>query len=394
MFYDEIMKKAKEIQAELVAIRRDIHSHPETGLNEIRTAALVAKKLGELGLEVKTEVGVTGVIGILKGKYPGKTVLLRADMDCLEMQELNDVVYKSKYDGKMHACGHDSHTTWLLGAAMILAPLKDEIHGNVKFVFQPAEEGLGGAERMIQAGAMEDPKVDIAIGAHVWPLIEAGKIGVKVGSMMAAPDLFKLTITGKGGHGAEPHNTIDPIAIGCQVYMAFQTIVSRKINPVEPVVLTVGEFHAGTAHNIIPEKVDMVGTVRTLTNEMREEMPKMMESIIKGITEAHGATYHFEYTPYYPPVINHEEVTELVAQAGKIVLGEEQVVTIPHPTMGGEDFSYFQREVPGSFFVVGTYNEEKGITHPIHSPYFNIDEDILSKASAVMAQAALLYLNK
>lgn len=394
MLKEKILQKAEEIKEELIRIRRDIHAHPEIGLEEKRTSALVAEKLEELGLEVKTNVGITGVVATLKGKYPGRTILLRADMDCLEMDELNDVEYKSQYPGKMHACGHDSHTTWLLGAAMILAELKDELHGNVKFLFQPAEETDGGADRMIKDGALEDPHVDAAVGAHVWPSVEAGKIGVKYGSMMAAPDLFRLTIHGKGGHGAEPHNCIDPIAIACQIYMGFQTIVSRRIEPVEPAVITVGQFNAGTAHNIIPAKVNMVGTVRTLTYELREKIPAMMEAVIKGITEANGASYEFEYVPYYPPVINNDEMTALVEEAGKEILGDGNVVKVSKPTMGGEDFSYFQQNVPGAFFIVGTYNEEKGITKSLHNPEFNIDEDIIHKASAVLAQTAVSYLNK
>jgi amidohydrolase len=391
---DRIVDKSAEIKAELIQIRRDIHAHPETGLQEIRTAALIVEKLKSLGIDVKSKVGITGVVGTLRGKYPGKTILIRADMDCLELQEQNEVDYKSMFPGRMHACGHDAHTTWVLGAAMILSSMTDKIHGNVKFLFQPAEETEGGADRMIQEGALEDPHVDAAIGAHVWPAIESGKIGVKYGPMMAAPDLFRITIYGKGGHGAEPHNCIDPIAIACQVYMAFQTIISRKTNPVEPAVLTVGQFNAGTAHNIIPDKVDMVGTVRTLTYELRESIPKMMEAVLKGITEANGATYKFEYIPYYPPVINADEMTALIEEAGKEILGEGYVIRLDEPTMGGEDFSYFQQKVPGTFFTVGTYNADKGLVKSLHNPQFNLDEDILPKAAAVLAQCAIAYLNR
>ncbi|WP_026896274.1 M20 metallopeptidase family protein [Clostridiisalibacter paucivorans] len=390
----KILKKAEEIKNELISIRRDIHAHPEVGLQVERTAKLVADKLRTLGIDVKTEIGVTGVIGTLKGNHPGKTLLLRADMDCLEMTELNELEFKSKNEGKMHACGHDAHTTWLLGTAMILSELKDKIHGNVKFLFQPAEEALGGAERMIKDGALDNPKVDAAIGAHVWPTIESGKIGIKHGAMMAAPDMFELTIYGKGGHGATPHVTIDPIGIGAQVYMALQTIVSRKVDPVEPAVITIGKFNGGSAHNIIPQKVEIVGTVRTLTNELREDIPNIMEKIIKGIVEGNGGTYEFNYKPYYPPVINDNSMTDLVKKAGKEILGRDGVVTIEKPTMGGEDFSYFQQQVPATFFQVGIYNERKGIVNPLHSPYFNIDEDVLHKAAAVMAQCALTYLNE
>lgn len=394
MFEQEILEISKRIQPRLVEIRRDIHAHPELGLSETRTAELIAHILSELDIEVSENVGITGVVGLLKGAKPGNTILLRADMDCLEINELNDVIYKSQTEGLMHACGHDSHTTWLLGTAMILSELRDHIKGNVKFVFQPAEESEGGADRMIKAGVLENPKVDFALGAHVWPILESGKIGLKRGSMMAAPDRFSLNILGKGGHGAEPHNTIDPIAIACQVYMSLQTIVSRKINPIDPAVISVTVFNAGTAHNIIPDRVEMMGTVRSLTPEIRAYVPGAMEKLIKGIVESNGAQYEFDYDPYYPPLINHDAGIDLVAEASANIIGAENTVMLPNPTMGGEDFSYFLEKVPGAFFVVGTKNEDKGIIYPLHNPRFNIDEDILQQAAAVMAESALIYLNK
>jgi amidohydrolase len=394
MFEQEILEISKRIQPRLVEIRRDIHAHPELGLSETRTAELIAHILSELDIEVTENVGITGVVGLLKGAKPGNTILLRADMDCLEINELNDVSYKSQTEGLMHACGHDSHTTWLLGTAMILSELRDHIKGNVKFVFQPAEESEGGADRMIKAGVLENPKVDFALGAHVWPILESGKIGLKRGSMMAAPDRFSLKILGKGGHGAEPHNTIDPIAIACQVYMSLQTIISRKINPIDPAVISVTVFNAGTAHNIIPDRVEMMGTVRSLTPEIRAYVPGAMEKLIKGIVESNGAQYEFDYDPYYPPLINHDAGIDLVAEASANIIGAENTVMLPNPTMGGEDFSYFLEKVPGAFFVVGTKNEDKGIIYPLHNPRFNIDEDILHQAAAVMAESALIYLNK
>ena len=393
MIADSIMQTAEAMQEELVKIRRDLHENPEVGFQETRTAAMVAAYLKQLGLEVRENLCVTGVVGTLKGKYPGKTILLRSDMDCLEMQEQNDVPYKSKIDGRMHACGHDAHTTWLLGAAKILAGMRDELHGNVKFLFQPAEETDGGAKQMIAEGAMEDPHVDAALGAHVWPTVEAGKIGVKYGPMMASPDMIKITIIGKGGHGAEPHNCVDPISVACQVYFGFQTIISRRISPVEPAVLTISQFNAGTAHNIIPDKVELVGTVRTFSLEMKEKMRSMMESVLHSITEANGATYKFEYLPHYPPVINDETMTALVEATGKAVLGEDNVIRQDKPTMGAEDFSYFQQQVPGAYFIVGTLNAEKGIVKPLHNPQFNIDETILYKTAAVLASCAVSFLN-
>ncbi len=393
MIKNVILAKAEEIKEELIRIRRDLHAHPETGFQEIRTAALIGEHLKQLGIEVRERVGITGVVGTLRGKYPGKTILLRADMDCLEMQEQNEVDYKSEYAGRMHACGHDAHMTWVLGAAKILAGLRDELHGNVKFLFQPAEETDGGADRMIKEGALEDPEVDAAIGAHVWPTVEAGKIGVKYGPMMASPDLVKITIFGKGGHGAEPHNCVDPISVSCQVYFGFQTIISRRISPVEPAVLTISQINGGTAHNIIPDKVEMVGTVRTFSLEMKEKMRAMMEGVLRSVTEANGATYKFEYLPHYPPVINDEAMTALVEATGKALLGEDNVVKQDRPTMGAEDFSYFQQHVPGAYFIVGTLNVEKGVVKPLHNPQFNIDETILHKTAAVLASCAIAFLN-
>jgi amidohydrolase len=394
MYKDRINKIAASIKEELIDIRRDIHANPECGLKEFRTSSLVAKKLTELGLEVQTEVGVTGVVGLLRGKNPGKTILLRADMDCLVMDELNELEFKSKNPGLMHACGHDGHITWLLGAATILSQFKEELNGNVKFIFQPAEESLGGADRMIKAGVLENPKVDAAIGAHVWPTTESGKIAIKYGPMMAAPDKFIIKIIGKGGHGAMPQNCIDPIAIGWQIYSALQTILTRKVDPLEPVLLSVCRFEAGSAFNVIPDSAEMEGTVRTLTHETRQFMEKIIEDTVKAICLANEAFYEFEYVPYYPPVINHASMTAFVEKVSSDYLGKDNIDKLEKAFMIGEDFSYFQKEIPAVFFGVGTYNKEKGITKGLHSPYFNIDEDILPLAASLFSAIALEYLNE
>lgn len=389
---NSIIKKAEQLQDTLVTIRREIHSNPEIGFQEVKTSALVADELRKLGLDVRTNVAVTGVVGTLKGKYPGKTLLIRADMDCLQLTELNDVPYKSRNEGFMHACGHDAHTTCLIGAAMLLSQYKEQLKGNVKFVFQPAEEINGGAQIMVKEGVLDDPKVDAVMGIHVWPTIEAGKIGVRYGALCAAPDFFKIIIQGKGGHAALPDKCIDPVSIGCQVYMSLQTIISRRVDPLEPAVITVGKLNAGTSLNIIPDTLVMEGTVRTLSKELRDEIPKMMEAVVKGITEANGAVYEFEYRRNYPPLVNDGIITQIIEEAGIEVLGRDNVVRIPKPTMGGEDFAYFQENIPGSFFIIGTCNPEKGTDKPLHHSQFDIDEDILYKASAVIAACALKYL--
>ncbi len=393
MFEDIIIKKSEDIKDMLIKIRRDIHMHPEIGLHEFRTAGIIADILKQYHIEVKTNVGVTGVVGVLQGKYPGKTILLRADMDCLKIMELNELEYKSIYPGYMHACGHDAHLTWLIGAAIILSGLRDEIHGTIKFLFQPAEEKEGGAEKTIHGGVLENPKVDAVIGAHNWPGIPSGKIGVKSGALMAATDNFKITILGKGGHGAQPHKCIDPIAAACEVYMALQTVISRKTDPLEPVVLSIGKFNAGTAHNIIPDNAYLEGTIRTLSYETREEIPGIMEEILKGITEANGANYEFTYTPYHPPVINDAEITSMAARAAGRIIGDKNVIIVEKPTMVGEDFSSFEERVPGTFIFVGNNNEEKGIIHPLHNPEFMVDEEIIHKTSAILCEIAILYLN-
>lgn len=394
MYEDIIIKKAEEIRNDLVQIRRDIHAHPEIGLHETRTAKVIAEKLEQYGIEVERNVGGTGVVGVLRGKYPGKTLLLRADMDCLRIEEENNLEYKSQYPNLMHACGHDAHIAWLIGAAIILSNLKSDMHGNVKFLFQPAEEKEGGAERVIHSGVLENPPVDAVIGAHVWPNIEAGKVGIKSGPLMAASDNFKIIIHGKGGHGGQPHKCIDPIAVACEIYMALQTVISRKVDPLEPVVITIGKFNSGSAHNVIPDKAELEGTIRTLTHEIRAKIPDIMESIIRGISEANGAQYEFKFIPYHAPVINDNEITSIVGKAASKVIGHKNILIVDKPTMIGEDFSSFEEKIPGTFFWVGTYNPKKGIIKPLHNPEFNIDEDIIYKAAAIFAECALVYLNE
>lgn len=389
---DKILELAKHIEDDLIKYRRQIHANPELGYEETETAKLISETLKSLDIEVLEKVGGTGVVGIIRGRNPGKTVMLRSDMDALKMLELNEVSYKSKNPGKMHACGHDGHVSWLLGAAMILKEMEKDFDGTVKLVFQPAEEGLGGAGKMIEDGVLENPKVDAALGAHIWPNLDSGFIGVKYDGAMAAPTMFNIKIVGRGGHGAEPHLAIDPISIGCQVYMALQTIVSRMTNPTEPVVLSITQFNGGTAHNVIPNEVLLAGTVRTVTDTMADKVQESMKAIVEGLVKANGADCEFDYNTYYPAVINDKEMVDLlIGSAGKIV-GQDKVTVFSEPSMGGEDFSFYQQKVPGVFFMVGTRNEQKGIIKPLHNPSFNLDEEVLVKASTVMVQAALDFL--
>lgn len=392
MHEEKIMLCAKNIEDKLIKIRRDLHAHPELGLEEYRTSGIIAAYLEELGLEVKRGVGKTGVVALLRGSMEGKTILLRADMDCLKLDEKNEIDYKSVNKGYMHACGHDAHITWLLGAAMILCDFKEQIKGNVKFVFQPAEEFSAGAELMIAEGVLENPKVDAAIGAHIWPYVEAGKIAVKSGAIMASTDMFKIEVHGEGGHGAHPHKCIDPLVAATEIFMALQTIVSRRIDPLEPAVVTVGKFNAGTAYNIISDKALMEGTIRTINNETREKIPKIMEEIINGITEANGASYKFQYQQFHPPVMNDKNMTELIKKSTEKLLGKDALLNIEKPAMTGEDFSFFQQKIPGVFFWVGNGDEEKCTNVALHSPNFKVEESNLVRAAALFAECALEFL--
>ncbi|TZE80249.1 amidohydrolase [Calorimonas adulescens] len=389
----DVKRECEELFDEVVAIRRDFHKHPELGFQEVRTAGIVAEKLREYGLEVKTGINKTGVVGLLRGAQPGKTVLLRADMDALKVNEENECDYKSEIEGVMHACGHDAHTAMLLVAAKVLSRHRDEIKGNIKFLFQPSEENFpGGALGMIEEGVLEDPHVDAVFGQHVWAGIPSGKIGVRPGPIMAAPDEFRLTIKGKGGHGSAPHLGVDALVIGAQVVLALQTLVSREIDPLNPAVVSIGTFNSGTVMNAIPSETKMTGTVRLTDPELRKEMPDKIERIVKGVCDAMRGEYSLEYVHGYPPTVNDPEMTELAGEALREAFGEENIVD-PGISMGGEDFSYFLEKVPGSFIMLGITNEEKGIDKNNHHPKFDIDENALPLGVEALVRIALKFLN-
>ena len=390
----EILKAAGQKNfPELVRLRRHFHENPELGFGEFRTSAHIADLMEGLGLEVRRSVAQTGVVALLRGGKPGKTVAIRADIDALPVQELNDVPYKSKTPGKMHACGHDVHITAAIGAAMLLAQHRESLAGNVKFIFQPAEETPGGAEPMIQDGALENPKVDAIVGGHVWGSLDSGVVEVLPGPIMASSDIIRLTIHGKGGHAAQPHTTIDPIVIGSEIVGALQKIVSRQTDPTEAAVISICLFRAGDTFNVIPNSAYLEGTVRTLNNTLRQEISQKIESVIRGITESYGATYELDYTFSYPATINDPGVTESVRQSAAKILGAENVRTAARASMGAEDFAYFLLAVPGTYIRVGVRNAAKGITHDMHHPQFNVDEDVLASLPVIYAQAALDLLN-
>lgn len=375
-----------DMHDDLVEIRRDLHRHPELGFDEHRTAEMVARELHKLGLEVTEKVATTGVVGLLRGGRPGPTVLVRADMDGLPLQEHNETSYVSTTPRVMHACGHDGHVAMGLGTARWLAKHRDDIAGTVKFVFQPAEEGPGGALPMIQAGVLENPKVDVALGLHLWNNLPLGEIGITDGPMMACADHFTLHIIGVGGHGAQPERTVDPIVVAAHVITALQSVASRRVDPFDAVVVTVGAIHGGQAGNVIPERVEMKGTVRAMHPALRDQLQPMMDKIIGGVCEAFGARYKFDYDHGYPATINDVDVAAMVRSCARDVVGSVGRTVSPR-TMGGEDMSYFLNEVPGCFFFMGCNNRERGLIHPHHSPLFDFDEDVLPLGVEMMVRA-------
>lgn len=370
-----------------VSLRRQIHQNPELGFQEFQTAALVEKTLKQYGWEVRSGVAGTGVVGLLRGSSEGPTVAIRADMDALPIQELNDVPYRSQNEGVMHACGHDVHTASLLGTAMVLSRLQSSLKGNVKLIFQPAEEGPGGALPMINEGVLENPKVDVIFGAHVWHDVPAGKIAAQSGPIMAAPDSFVITITGRGGHGAQPHLCIDAIAIAAQVINGLQHIVSRLSNPLDPVVLTIGKMVGGVRGNVIAEKVVMDGTLRTLNQATRTQCKKWIEEQVASVCEFYGAQHEVRFTDAYDITISDDEVTDFLIQSARKILGQEQVLTKLEPSMGAEDFSFFMKDIPGVYFRLGIQDEDK--VHPIHHNRFDVNEEVLRVGMKVFSQAVI-----
>ncbi len=382
MNFDPV-SEAERIKDEIIAWRRDFHMWPELGYEEERTSKIVEEHLREWGYSIR-RVGTGIIADIGKGT---KTIVLRADIDALPIQEENDVPYKSKIPGKMHACGHDAHTAMLLGAGKIIVAHKDELNGRVRLIFQPAEEGGNGAVRMIEGGALEG--VDAIFGFHVWMDLPSGIIGIRDGPFLAGAGVFEGRVLGKGGHGASPHEAIDPIPIAAEAILAFQTIVSRNVNPLETGVVSVTSVHGGTAFNVIPEEVGFRGTFRFFKPEIGELIQKRMEGILEGVTKAHGGKYELNIEELTPPTINNPEMASFarkVAQKYGLEYGEVR------PTMGAEDFAYYLQKVPGAFLALGIRNEEKGIIYPHHHPKFDVDEDVLYLGTAMEVALAFEFL--
>ena len=393
---EQLREVIDEILPGVVADRRDFHEHPELAHQEVRTAGVVADRLRAIGLDdIRTGIASTGVTGLIRGTAGpgGKTVLLRADMDALPIHELNEVEYRSRTDGVMHACGHDAHTAMLLAVTRLLMERRGEFAGTVKVLFQPAEEvPPGGAKPMIEAGVLEEPHVDAAFGLHIAQGDPVGTLSVRPGPAMAAADRFRIVIHGKGGHGAHPHDTIDPVLVGAQIVTALQSLVAREIDPIESGVVTVAAFLAGEAFNVIPETAELRGTVRTFTPANRDLLQERVGALVTGIAAAMRAEATVEYARGYPATVNDPELTELVRRACEATVGPDKVLT-GAPMMGAEDFSYFLEAVPGSFFFVGSKNPERGLVWGHHHPRFDLDEAAMAVGIEAMTRVALDYLS-
>lgn len=388
-----LVAEIDEIMPGVIEDRRFLHQNPELGLQEHKTAAYIAERLKAIGVEdIRTGVGVTGVTALIHGTKPGpkRTVMLRADMDALPIQELNDVEYKSTVPGVMHACGHDAHVSMLLGAAQVLMSHRADFPGTVKVLFQPAEEGLGGAGRMIRDGAMEG--VDATFGLHIWQGTDLGTVEVRNGVAMVAADGFNLTITGKGGHGGLPHDCVDPIAIGAQVVTALQNLISREMDPNLPAVITIGAFHAGEASNVIPETAELRASVRTVNREQRERLLRRIGEVCTGIATAMGGSAEIDIRHGVPPVINDPVMADFVRAAAADMVGAENVVEGVLKNVS-EDYSEFMELVPGCYFFVGSRNADRGLTWGHHHARFDIDEEAMSTGIGCLAGSAMRYLN-
>jgi len=392
---DSLRSDIDEIMPGVIADRRYLHTIPELGLELPKTAAYVLERLKAIGVEeIKTDIAVSGITALIHGTKPGaaKFALIRADMDALPILEENKVEYVSTHAGAMHACGHDAHTSMLLGIASLLMERRDQFSGTVKLLFQPGEEGPGGAEPMIAEGVLENPHVDAVFGMHVGSGLPVGKVAFKPGPALASADSATIVIQGKGGHGASPHLGIDPIVVSAHIVMALQTIVGRNVDPIDTAVVTVGMIGAGEASNVIPDTAEMRLTIRAFKPEIRDFLEERITAIATSVAASYGATANVMYERGYPPTVNDPEFTALVQQVTIETLGEENAILAP-PRMGAEDFSYFLEQRPGSFFFVGTGNEEKDCSWGHHHPRFNVDEEGLANGIEVMVRVVERYLN-
>ncbi|MEK4538171.1 M20 family metallopeptidase [Peribacillus sp. FSL K6-1552] len=391
--FKKLFSRLQEVYPELVRFRRDLHMYPELSFHEVNTPKKIADVLTNLGLEVRTEVGGRGVVGLLRGGKPGKTVALRADFDALPISDEKDVEYKSRIPGVMHACGHDVHTAALIGVAKVLSEVKDELEGNVVFIHQFAEEVIpGGAKPMIEDGCLDG--VDVIYGAHVSSILPLGMVAVGEGYIMAAGDTFEIEIYGKGGHGATPHLSVDPIVVGSQLVLNLQQIVSRRVDPSKTAVVSVGSFQSGQASNIIPDTAKITGTVRTFEESVQDLIEEAIGKIATSTCEGAGATVKFKYERGYPTLWNHPEETIKAEKLAKNLLGEEKIIQIqPFTLTGMEDFAFYLQKVPGTFFYVGGANPAMNAIYPHHHPKFNVDEESMLYIGKMFIALVFNYLS-
>jgi amidohydrolase len=385
LLHDRLRPDIRALQPQLVQWRRHLHQRPELGFQEHLTAEFIAQKLQAWGIDFETGIAQTGIVAVIEGKQPGPVLAIRADMDALPIQEENQVPYKSLHDGKMHACGHDGHTAIALGTAYYLSHHRD-FAGTVKLIFQPAEEGPGGAKPAIEAGVLKNPDVEAIIGLHLWNNLPLGTIGVRQGALMAAVELFEVQILGKGGHGAMPHQTVDAVVVGSQVVNALQAIVARNVDPLNSAVVTVGKFQAGSALNVIADTARLGGTVRYFKPEYDGFFARRVEETIAGICQSYGASYDLNYWKLYPATINDARMANLVRSVAERVVETPAGVVPDCQTMGGEDMSFFLQEVPGCYFFLGSANASKQLDFPHHHPRFDFDETVLALGVEMFAR--------
>lgn len=394
----DFLEQAEELFPYTQSLRRDFHIHPELGFREVRTGGIVAKELEALGIEVTKGVGKTGVVGLLEGAKPGPTLLLRFDMDALPIVEETGAQYASQNTGVMHACGHDGHTAIGLTVAKMLHAHRNELAGSIKFCFQPSEEGnngedVGGNEMMIRDGVLDAPHVDMSLSLHLWNEKPLGWVGVASGPVMAGADIFTVKITGKGGHGAVPHATVDPIVAAAQIINALQAIVSRNVAPLETAVVSVTTVHAGTAFNVIPQTAELTGTIRTFDTGVRQKVHERFEQIARGVGEALGCQVEVNLQRMTPALVNEESITRTVQEAARRVLVNSDLSTTGYLTMGAEDMAFMQEKIPGCYFFVGSNDKARHLDYGHHHPKFDFNEEALLRASALMATAAMDVLN-
>ena len=399
-FDKQIATAAETMRGQLSERRRDFHIHPELSNREERTSRIVAEQLRSLGFtDIQTNVAKYGVVAVLKGGKPGPVVAVRADMDALPIQEVNEVPYKSQNPGVKHACGHDAHTAIQLGVAEVLSRLKDQLPGTVKFIFQPAEEGVppgesGGANQMVKDGVLENPRPAAIFGLHCWPQVEVGQIAYASGPAMASTERIEITIHGKMAHGgAYPHRGIDAVVVAAEAVTSLQTIRSRKVDTQEPLVISIGTIQGGNRYNIVADTVKMEGTIRTLNEDVRQQIPGLMNQVLAGVTSAHGATYELKFLDSNPLTYNDPALVAEMLPTLERMVGPKNVVPLK-PSMGGEDFAYYQKVIPGFFYWLGVSNKAKGITAYVHTPDFDIDEESLVIGVKAMSNLVVDYLQR